>query len=164
MSQTGKKNLVITSIALYFTYFIHGIGASIMGQYKPELAARWGAKALSDGTMDVSMVVSVIAALGLGRLISLPFSGPVPQIRTQIKWNHWCDLLCSILYGNRICTVYGRCLCICHCGWYRKLFPGYLCKSYMHGDLCQQSFYGESVYKILHVYQSVPAYRSSSEW
>ena len=68
MSQTGKKNLVITSIALYFTYFIHGIGASIMGQYKPELAAHWGAKALSDGTMDVSMVVSVIAALGLGRL------------------------------------------------------------------------------------------------
>ena len=52
MSQTGKKNLVITSIALYFTYFIHGIGASIMGQYKPELAAHWGAKALSDGTMD----------------------------------------------------------------------------------------------------------------
>ena len=77
MSQTGKKNLVITSIALYFTYFIHGIGASIMGQYKPELAAHWGAKALSNGTMDVSMVVSVIAALGLGRLISLPFSGPL---------------------------------------------------------------------------------------
>ena len=63
MSQTGKKNLVITSIALYFTYFIHGIGASIMGQYKPELAAHWGAKALSDGTMDVSMVVSVIGAV-----------------------------------------------------------------------------------------------------
>ena len=77
MSQTGKKYLVITSIALYFTYFIHGIGASIMGQYKPELAAHWGAKTLSDGTMDVSMVVSVIAALGLGRLISLPFSGPL---------------------------------------------------------------------------------------
>ena len=34
MSQTGKKNLVITSIALYFTYFIHGIGASIMGQIR----------------------------------------------------------------------------------------------------------------------------------
>ena len=48
-----------------------------MGQYKPELAAHWGAKTLSDGTMDVSMVVSVIAALGLGRLISLPFSGPL---------------------------------------------------------------------------------------
>ena len=77
MAKTGKKNLVITSLALYFTYFIHGIGASIMGQYKPELAAHWGATTLADGTMDVSMVVSVIAALGLGRLISLPFSGPL---------------------------------------------------------------------------------------
>ena len=77
MKETNKKQLVITSIALYFTYFIHGIGASIMGQYKPELAAAWGAGTLSDGTLDVSMVVLVIAALGLGRLISLPFSGPL---------------------------------------------------------------------------------------
>lgn len=74
--KTNKK-LVITSLALYFTYFIHGIGASILGQYKPEFAAAWGAKTLADGTVDVSMVVSVIAALGLGRLISLPFSGPL---------------------------------------------------------------------------------------
>lgn len=78
MEQTANnKKLYITSIALYFTYFIHGIGASILGQYKPEFAAAWGAKTLSDGTLDVSMVVSVIAALGLGRLISLPFSGPL---------------------------------------------------------------------------------------
>lgn len=77
MKETNKKQLVITSIALYFTYFIHGIGASIMGQYKPELAAAWGTGTLSDGTLDVSMVVLVIAALGLGRLISLPFSGPL---------------------------------------------------------------------------------------
>jgi MFS family permease len=78
MEQTGtNKKLIITSLALYFTYFIHGIGASILGQYKPSFAAAWGAKTLSDGTIDVSMVVSVIAALGLGRLISLPFSGPL---------------------------------------------------------------------------------------
>ena len=69
--------LIFTSLAAYFTYFIHGIGASILGLYKPEFAAAWGAKTLSDGTLDVSMVVSVIAALGLGRLISLPFSGPL---------------------------------------------------------------------------------------
>lgn len=75
-TKTNKK-LIITSLALYFTYFIHGIGASILGQYKPEFAAAWGAQTLADGTIDVSMVVSVIAALGLGRLISLPFSGPL---------------------------------------------------------------------------------------
>ena len=32
MGKTKKTNLVVTSIALYFTYFIHGFGASIMGQ------------------------------------------------------------------------------------------------------------------------------------
>lgn len=77
MEKTGNKKLIITSLALYFTYSIHGIGSSILGQYKPEFAAAWGAGTLSDGAMDVSVVVTVIAALGLGRLISLPFAGPL---------------------------------------------------------------------------------------
>ena len=34
----NSKNYVITSLALYFTYFIHGIGASILGLYKPQFA------------------------------------------------------------------------------------------------------------------------------
>ena len=75
MKQNSKKNYVITSLALYFTYFIHGIGASILGLYKPQFAKAWGAVVGSDGVVDVSRVVAVIAALGLGRLISLPFSG-----------------------------------------------------------------------------------------
>lgn len=65
MGKTKKTNLVVTSIALYFTYFIHGFGASIMGQYKPELSGAWGS--------EISGVVAVIAALGLGRLISCHF-------------------------------------------------------------------------------------------
>ena len=43
MKQNIKKNYVITSLALYFTYFIHEIGASILGQYKPQFAKVWGA-------------------------------------------------------------------------------------------------------------------------
>lgn len=77
MEKTGNKKLIITSLALYFTYSIHGIGSSILGQYKPEFASAWGAGTLSSGAVDVSMVVTVIAALGLGRLISLPFAGPL---------------------------------------------------------------------------------------
>ena len=77
MEKINYKKFYPTAVALYFTYFIHGIGASILGQYKQDFASMWGAKVLEDGTFDVSIVVSVIAALGLGRLISLPFSGPI---------------------------------------------------------------------------------------
>ena len=41
MKQKTNKMLIFTSLAAYFTYFIHGIGASILGQYKPEFAAAW---------------------------------------------------------------------------------------------------------------------------
>ncbi|EAE0003805.1 MFS transporter [Listeria monocytogenes] len=72
----NAKRFYPTAIALYFTYFIHGIGVSILGQYKQDFARVWGADKLSDGTFDVSMVIAVIAALGLGRLLTLPISGP----------------------------------------------------------------------------------------
>ncbi|EIA6561139.1 MFS transporter [Listeria monocytogenes] len=72
----NAKRFYPTAIALYFIYFIHGIGVSILGQYKQDFAGVWGADKLSDGTFDVSMVIAVIAALGLGRLLTLPISGP----------------------------------------------------------------------------------------
>ncbi|MBP1041749.1 MFS transporter [Vagococcus sp. BWB3-3] len=72
-----KSKYYLTAFSLYFTYFIHGIGVSIIGQYKQDFAGAWGANQIADGTLDVSAVLGVIAALGLGRLISLPFSGPL---------------------------------------------------------------------------------------
>lgn len=72
-----KNKYFITVLLLYTTYVIHGIGVSILSQYKTDFAAAWGASSLPDGTLDVSMVLTVIAALGLGRLISLPISGPI---------------------------------------------------------------------------------------
>lgn len=71
------KKYYLTAFVLYLNYFIHGIGVSILAQYKQQFAAQWGAKLLSNGTYDVSSVVMVIAALGLGRLIALPFAGPL---------------------------------------------------------------------------------------
>ncbi|HGM1219351.1 TPA: hypothetical protein ACKOH0_000266 [Clostridioides difficile] len=62
----NNKKYYPTAIALYFSYFLLGIGISILGQYKPEFSSMWGAKTLSDGTLDVSIVLAVIAALGLG--------------------------------------------------------------------------------------------------
>lgn len=73
----NNKKYYPTALALYFTYFIHGIGVSILGQYKNDFAGMWGAKTLANGNLDVSIVLAVIAALGLGRLITLPFAGPI---------------------------------------------------------------------------------------
>ncbi|MCG0575096.1 transport protein [Lactiplantibacillus plantarum] len=73
----SNRKYYVTALALYFAYFILGIASSIMGQYKTEFAKAWGASTLANGTIDVSMVVSVIAAYGLGRLIAYPFAGPV---------------------------------------------------------------------------------------
>jgi MFS family permease len=75
--KTNSKKYYITAFVLYLNFFIHGIGVSILAQYKQQFAAQWGAKQLANGTYDVSSVVMVIAALGLGRLIALPFAGPL---------------------------------------------------------------------------------------
>ena len=73
----NNKKYYPTALALYLSYFIHGIGVSILGQYKQEFASMWNANLLADGSFDVSSVLVVSAALGLGRLISLPFAGPL---------------------------------------------------------------------------------------
>ncbi len=65
----NNKRFYPTALALYFTYFIHGIGVSILAQYKPELSGKWG--------VGIGDIVGVSAMLGLGRLISLPIAGPM---------------------------------------------------------------------------------------
>ncbi|AXI26025.1 MFS transporter [Gemella sp. ND 6198] len=70
MVQKAKKPFILTALALYFTYFIHGIGVSILAQYKSDLVAAWGES-------NLGLVIRVSATLGLGRLISLPFSGVI---------------------------------------------------------------------------------------
>ena len=78
MNQTvDSRKYYPTALALYITYFVLGIASTIMGQYKQEFAALWGAGLLADGSFDVSGVVSVIAAIGLGRLIAFPVAGPL---------------------------------------------------------------------------------------
>ena len=67
-----NKKYLSSALILYLNYFIHGIGCSILSQQvvKEMLANQWGLK-------DVMAVTSIAAALGLGRLISLPFAGPL---------------------------------------------------------------------------------------
>lgn len=67
-----NKKYLPTALILYLNYFIHGIGCSILSQQvvKETLATQWGIE-------SVMTVTAVAAALGLGRLISLPFAGPL---------------------------------------------------------------------------------------
>lgn len=95
--EINYKKYYPTALVLYISYFIHGIGVSIVGQYKQNFAEAWGAKVLSDGTFDVSSVVLVIAALGLGRLITLPISGPVSD-KFGRKPSTLIGILCYVIY------------------------------------------------------------------
>lgn len=65
------KKYLPAVIIMYLNYFIHGIGCSILGQatIKESLAASWGCQAMA--------ITRISAALGLGRLIALPFAGPL---------------------------------------------------------------------------------------
>ena len=90
----SMKKYYPTAFALYMTYFVLGVASSIMSHYKQELAALWGSAMLADGTYDVSGVLAVIAALGLGRLITYPFAGPI-----------------SDRYGRRVPALIG---CACY--------------------------------------------------
>ncbi len=66
-----NKKYLPSTLILYLNYFIHGIGCSILGQavIKDALAASWGVEAMA--------ITAISAALGLGRLIALPFAGPL---------------------------------------------------------------------------------------
>ena len=77
MNTLDSRRYYPTALALYITYFVLGIAATIMGQYKQSFAALWGAEKLADGSYDVSSVVAVIAAIGLGRLIAFLVAGPL---------------------------------------------------------------------------------------
>lgn len=71
-----NKKYIPSALIMYLTYFVHGIGASILGQavIKESLAGQWG---YSDLAAGVGAVTMVSAALGLGRLVALPFAGPL---------------------------------------------------------------------------------------
>ena len=66
-----KKKYLFAAVIMYLNYFLHGVGCSILGQsvIKDALAASWGVEAMS--------ITAISAALGLGRLIALPFAGPL---------------------------------------------------------------------------------------
>ena len=66
-----NKKYLPSALVLYLNYFIHGVGCSVLGQavIKEALATSWN--------VEVMTITAISAALGLGRLIALPFAGPL---------------------------------------------------------------------------------------
>lgn len=66
-----NKKYLPSALIMYLSYFIHGVGCSVLGQavIKESLAASWG--------VDAMKITAISAALGLGRLVALPFAGPL---------------------------------------------------------------------------------------
>ncbi|MDY3118256.1 MAG: MFS transporter [Peptoniphilus sp.] len=116
----SNQSLYRTVLPLYFTYFIHGIGVSILSQYKSVLQRAWGAA-------DISAVIQVIAALGLGRLVALPLSGWASD-----KWGR----KVSGLVGVALYTVYffGIAFCASAKGAYVLAVIGGMANSFL--DTC----------------------------
>lgn len=65
------KKYLPSVLIMYLNYFIHGVGCSVLGQavIKESLATSW--------ECDPMSITKISAALGLGRLVALPFAGPL---------------------------------------------------------------------------------------
>ena len=65
----SMKSLYPTAFVLYLSFFLHGFGAAILSQNTKSFQALWNT--------DAAGVLYVISALGIGRLITYPFSGAI---------------------------------------------------------------------------------------
>lgn len=61
-----KNKYTPTAIALYFNYFVHGMGVIILSQNATALAHQWGT--------TVTGALAVVSSLGIGRIINLLIS------------------------------------------------------------------------------------------
>lgn len=62
-----KNKYTPTALALYFNYFVHGMGVIILSQNAAALAKQWGTTQTG--------ALAVVSALGIGRIINLLISG-----------------------------------------------------------------------------------------
>ncbi len=91
MEQQNYKKLYPTAFILYLSFFVHGFGAAILSQNTNSLQSLWNT--------DAAGVLYVISALGIGRLITYPFSGAI-----------------SDKFGRRLTVIIGCLVYICFFG------------------------------------------------
>ena len=131
-----NKKYLPSALILYLNYFIHGVGCSILGQavIKEALATAWGVEAMA--------ITAISAALGLGRLIALPFAGPLSdklgrRISTAIGSASYAIYLIGLALAFNAGT---NCICMCCHRRYRKLIPRHWYLSGCFRDYLQSSW------------------------
>jgi len=77
----SQKRYYPTALALYITYFVLGISSSVMGHYKQEFAALWGAVPGADGNEIARKAIANKVAVVSGVTFNPVQDGASPSVR-----------------------------------------------------------------------------------
>lgn len=103
MTETKEKRYGSTTAAIYFSYFIMGLGMSLLAQFKPEFAKLWHT--------NIAGVLAVGGAVGIGGIISILVTGPVSdkfgrRISAVIDHLGWAIYYIGLLYAPNQTVAY----------------------------------------------------------
>ena len=98
-----KHQYAATASTVYFSYFMMGIGMSLLAQFKPQFASLWHS--------SISGVLSVVSAVGIGGILSILITGPISDHfgrRASAVIGHllWAIYYIGLLYAPNFAVAY----------------------------------------------------------
>lgn len=98
-----KHRYAATASTVYFSYFMMGIGMSLLAQFKPQFASLWHS--------SISGVLSVVSAVGIGGIVSVLITGPISDHfgrRASAVIGHllWAIYYIGLLYAPNFAVAY----------------------------------------------------------
>ena len=98
-----KHRYAATASTVYFSYFMMGIGMSLLAQFKPQFASLWHS--------SISGVLSVVSAVGIGGIVSILITGPISDHfgrRASAVIGHllWAIYYIGLLYAPNFAVAY----------------------------------------------------------
>ncbi|MGZ1145248.1 MFS transporter [Lactobacillus delbrueckii subsp. bulgaricus] len=98
-----KHRYAATASTVYFSYFMMGIGMSLLAQFKPQFASLWHS--------SISEVLSVVSAVGIGGIVSILITGPISDHfgrRASAVIGHllWAIYYIGLLYAPNFAVAY----------------------------------------------------------
>lgn len=98
-----KHRYAATASTVYFSYFMMGIGMSLLAQFKPQFTSLWHS--------SISGVLSVVSAVGIGGIVSILITGPISDHfgrRASAVIGHllWAVYYIGLLYAPNFTVAY----------------------------------------------------------